>query len=546
MLRYNANSRLFKYTTEEKKRYKLYKKKKMWVVAGMSLFSTATLVNANASADELSTTAVAIDGTQKAATQSEENKTNDETLKEEVTTENKASEKENDITENKASEKEADITENKVSEKETDTVEDKTLEKEEVHVEEKLTPDTVSELTNSEVTTEPKQDQAESVTKERPKIEPQTDRVEETKASATLAPKEAPLEAANETLTAPTSETETSVSEKDADKKEQTPQIQGQEVTSDKADVILNASDRLSGGAVFRRVVDQATKETISLLATPASAEPQADGASIERSIKVSSVTKGTQTGILSDPKKLADNSTEYILTSDIFVSGEPKVGMTVTYTGKNGDTFSMRVVPGENTASDYYNNPGYEMRPSGNPIKEWKDGSYLFTWTITGAPENVSVARTQTIPAVPFFRENTSVEGNYKPYFSGSDSGILKPGASYSLKFFINGQAAPADTTVKFVADKILKIKRTYIATDSSAFPNRDKTNKTTDTNYVYQVKVGLAPLVSGRSPYVKTAALNYTVPVPEHFLLDVDATTEYLNKTTHKGTGLYRDNMK
>ncbi len=540
MLRYNANSRLFKYTTEEKKRYKLYKKKKMWVVAGMSLFSTATLVNANASADELSTTAVATDGTQKAATQSEENKTNDETLKEEVTTENKASEKENDITENKASEKEADITENKVSEKETDTVEDKTLEKEEVHVEEKLTPDTVSELTNSEVITEPKQDQAESVTKERPKIEPQTDRVEETKASATLAPKEAPLEAANETLTAPTSETETSVSEKDADKKEQTPQIQGQEVISDKAGVISNASDRLSRGGVFRRVGDQATKETISLLATPASAEPQADGASIERSIKVSSVTKGTQTGILSDPKKLADNSTEYILTSDIFVSGEPKVGMTVTYTGKNGDTFSMRVVPGENTASDYYNNPGYEMRPSGNPIKEWKDGSYLFTWTITGAPENVSVARTQTIPAVPFFRENTSVEGNYKPYISGSDSGILKPGASYSLKFFINGQAAPADTTVKFVADKILKIKRTEIDTDSDAsstFPIGKKTaNKTTDTNYVYQVKVGLTPLVSGRSPYIKTAALNYSVPVPEHFLLDVDATTEYLNKTTHR----------
>ena len=528
MLRYNANSRLFKYTTEEKKRYKLYKKKKMWVVAGMSLFSTATLVNANASADELSTTAVATDGTQKAATQSEEDRTNGETLKEEVTTENKASEKENDITENK------------VSEKETGAVEDKAAEQEEVHVEEKLTPDAASELTNSEVTTESKQDQAESVTKERPKAEPQTDRVEETKASATLAPKEAPLEATTENLTVPTSVTETSVSEKDAGKKEQTPQIQGQEVISDKAGVISNASDRLSRGGVFRRVGDQATKETISLLATPASVEPQADGASIERSIKVSSVTKGTQTGILSDPKKLADNSTEYTLTSDIFVGGEPKIGMTVTYTGKNGDTFSMRVVPGENTASDYYNNPGYEMRPSGNPIKEGKDGSYLFTWTITDAPENVSVARTQTIPAVPFFRENTSVEGNYKPYFSGSDSGILKPGASYSLKFFINGQAAPADTTVKFVADKILKIKRTEIDTDSDAsstFPIGKKTaNKTTDTNYVYQVKVGLTPLVSGRSPYVKTAALNYSVPVPEHFLLDVDATTEYLNKTTHR----------
>lgn len=116
MLRYNANSRLFKYTTEEKKRYKLYKKKKMWVVAGMSLFSTATLVNANASADELSTTAVATDGTQKAATQSEEDRTNGETLKEEVTTENKASEKENDITENKVSEKETDAVEDKAAE----------------------------------------------------------------------------------------------------------------------------------------------------------------------------------------------------------------------------------------------------------------------------------------------------------------------------------------------------------------------------------------------------------------------------------------------
>ena len=51
MLRYNANSRLFKYTTEEKKRYKLYKRKKVWVVAGMSLFSTATLVQ-QVSADE--------------------------------------------------------------------------------------------------------------------------------------------------------------------------------------------------------------------------------------------------------------------------------------------------------------------------------------------------------------------------------------------------------------------------------------------------------------------------------------------------------------
>ena len=61
MLRYNANSRLFKYTTEEKKRYKLYKRKKMWIVAGMSIFSTASLVQ-QASADETPLASTTISG----------------------------------------------------------------------------------------------------------------------------------------------------------------------------------------------------------------------------------------------------------------------------------------------------------------------------------------------------------------------------------------------------------------------------------------------------------------------------------------------------
>ncbi|MDE6377089.1 MAG: hypothetical protein K2L20_08080, partial [Ligilactobacillus sp.] len=306
----------------------------------------------------------------------------------------------------------------------------------------------------------------------------------------------------------------------------------------DKADVISNASDRLSGGAVFRRVVDQATKETVSTLATPASVEPKVDGASIERAIKMVSVTKGSQPGILSEPKKLADNSTEYTLTSDIFLNDEPSLGMTISYTGRNGDTFSMLVVPGENTSSDVYSNPAYNMRPSGNPKKEQKDGGYLLTWTITDAPENVSVTRTQTIPAVRFFYDAPAIEGNYEPYYSVASSDILKSGASYIFKFFINGQEAPTDTTVKFIADKVLTIAGTNITTDSNASVQNSKTNKTTDTNYVYTLKTSLKPLVGARTPWIKTVALNYSVPVPKHFLLDVDATTEYLTKTTQGGT--------
>ena len=70
MIRYNANSRLFKYTTEEKKRYKLYKRKKMWVVAGMSIFSTASLVQ-QASADETPVTNATVQNETKEAIQSD-------------------------------------------------------------------------------------------------------------------------------------------------------------------------------------------------------------------------------------------------------------------------------------------------------------------------------------------------------------------------------------------------------------------------------------------------------------------------------------------
>lgn len=58
MKRFSTNSRLLKYTAEEKRRLKLYKRKKLWVVAGMSFLSLPLLSDNHdkVSADSLETT----------------------------------------------------------------------------------------------------------------------------------------------------------------------------------------------------------------------------------------------------------------------------------------------------------------------------------------------------------------------------------------------------------------------------------------------------------------------------------------------------------
>ncbi|MBD5069174.1 MAG: KxYKxGKxW signal peptide domain-containing protein [Lactobacillus sp.] len=53
MFRHNHNSKLYKYTTEEKRHYKLYKKKKVWVVAGVLLFGPVAFVPTYVNADEI-------------------------------------------------------------------------------------------------------------------------------------------------------------------------------------------------------------------------------------------------------------------------------------------------------------------------------------------------------------------------------------------------------------------------------------------------------------------------------------------------------------
>ncbi len=541
MRRYNFNSRLFKYTVEEKKRYKLYKKKKMWVVAGVSLFSTASLVSANASADELHQETVNTDDTHKHTTESTKDSTvNDMGVEDSNTT------KENSAAENEKIDQGVSLTES-ISSQKVDPTEDfvKTEIKEDTHaltedentVKEDVlirTKDTVGEKdivsTNSEV--KPKNVSGEDTSKETQSMS-ENEKSTVNKNWSDLSEK-VPTSIKNSDTKGSVPIDESSIVEN----KVLVPQkgsesLQGADIISpDKNSDIKDMSVLLSKqSSVFRSAVNFPKRESVVLATTNTSGSVD-EGDTTGRSIEMISVTKKNDSMFLSEPEVLADGSTKYIITADNFGysirDGLPGIDMAIRYTGKNNDTFTMLITPGENTSLDVRRNPGYSMKPSGKPEKREVDGGWMITWKITDVPENTTVTRTQIIPNVyPFSDSGMPDSNNFPPYYEKyTEDYTLKNGANYNFRFFINGKAAPANTAVKIVANKVLKIKKSSIRSYSEVG------SKVVDTNYVYYTSFNLSSLTKSY-PSFKTFEATYTIPVPEHFLLDTEATNNFINKT-------------
>ena len=258
-----------------------------------------------------------------------------------------------------------------------------------------------------------------------------------------------------------------------------------------------------------------------SLLATTASSEPQVADTT-GRSVGVTAVTQGDATTTLSGPKTLADGSKEYTVTPSNLTSSYGKLGMTVSYTGKKGDSFSMVISP--KGFSGAPNNIGNNMRPTGAPTKKVSGNVTTFTWTINDIPDNVTATKTQTIPAVGFFWENVALAyEEYLPYLNGVDPSqtMLHGGESYEIKFLINDQEAPSDTTTSVVLNKTLRI----VDMDVAGVRNSNGNKRTTDENYTYTVIPEFEDTRTRMLGYLKLS-----VPVPEHFLLDEQATKKYI----------------
>ena len=402
------NIHLKKYTTEEKRRYKLYKRKKTWVVAGITMFSSAILMQMPALADE--TTALTLgDTTSVHATP-----------------------------------------EAKPPEAESET------------------------LGSAETPVESAQTQAQATTAPEAEVTPQTSTDTATEADST--------------------QTDTQTDTPTATPAEQ-PATSG-----------------------FRKVAAESTVAQAN--------------ATEDRAVHVNTVT-ADNSGNLSS-QTAADGSTEYTFTTDNTRSSAGKIGMTFEYTGQNGDTFSMIVKP--NAAKGGELGLAANLDATGSPQKTaLGDGSYKYTWTITGGAANTNVTVKQTVKSSNIFTEElrNSAEA-YQPYLNSSlNNDLLVSGDNYQISFLINDVPAPTSSNIKIILEKRLNVTGAKVETKADAYVTDGKTNVTVDTNYVYEVTTINDSLLAGTVPAVRGLA-TVQVPVPENFILDADETSKYLMHTS------------
>ncbi|WP_056957206.1 mucin-binding protein [Ligilactobacillus apodemi] len=414
MFRHNHNSKLYKYTTEEKRHYKLYKKKKVWVVAGVLLFGPVAFVPTYISANEVNQVEVVAE-----------------------------------------------------AEPQTDL--------------EQITP------TDESASVETTATSAAEITSE---------------TNATNAPVNSTSELVETTS--------------DAVQTSETSQVaQTSEALTTTSESILVADENVSENDT------KATTSDNGIATTATTEEEYYTGSDV---IKIQAVTNGSTLGSITT-EQADDGSTVYTYHATSTGTNQTKVGMTVTYTGNKGDTFTMVVTPSNSQLTGFNN-----YAPTGSPqIEKLADGTIKYTWTIGGSAETSTVK--QELPAAGslFYESNASANDPYPPYqgSSGGDATILATGDYYQIDFLINGLKAPAETSAKIVLEK------EFAVTSSNVIDFIDSGNKINgvsqvnpDTNYLY--KTTLTKDAATYSLRLKEYYLE--IPVPEHFVLDEDETQKML----------------
>ncbi|MEY8662496.1 KxYKxGKxW signal peptide domain-containing protein, partial [Ligilactobacillus faecis] len=407
--------RLQKYMTEETRRFKLYKKKKLWVVSSVALFSAAFLLQAPILADEITT--LSMDPkTEERATVEDEDSATEKTSETNVTA--NADENSND-------------------------------------------PDLENLEANTPQSMQPHSENSELLN-----------------------------------TSENSSETSLAVATSEATSSESTVNIE-----SETSSPVVTATSR-------------ALSETAEVKE--------------QKTIKVTNVSADNN-GKLSSQIE-ADGSTKYTYTTDNTMSTSGKIGMNISYTGKNNDTFSMIITP--SAAKNGNLSAAQALRPTGTPtVVALANGAYKYTWTISGVADNASATVTQTIPPLNFFSEEARIVADqYWPYVGSSASeDMLVSGDNYLISFLINEQPVSASSNVKIVLAKQVNVTGAEVSTKADAVNDAGQTTVTVDTNYVYTVDTLETPLIAGKKPTAR-GYVKLQIPVPEHFLLDTDATVKYL----------------
>ncbi len=473
MKRFSTNSRLLKYTAEEKRRLKLYKRKKLWVVAGMSFLSLPLLSDNHdkVSADSLETTT---------------------TTKTDVNASEASQAKTQQVEATDASEKEAKA--------DTTTKEQGT------------SVATVAENQNESKTTAPAnntpvasapQVAAETATKEAPKapVTPEVQGANSEKAATENSNKALEEQAKTPQKEAPADFTGV--------KQEQTATLKpAMDTTADSSNLAESKAAVLRSS--FRAVASdntQADKQTTDYYNGP-------------NTIALTQV-KAMDSDATIKRKDNSDGTTEYLYeTYNTLGISAGAAELKVSYTGKKGDTFTLIVTP-NGKVRDFY------ARVTGDPKKE---GGYSenkkYTWTIDDVSENVTVTRTQVLTSSSLFSEYIPSRNN-PPYDSGASGTVLESSkAGYTFSFLINGKPLPQERNSKLTVVKLPGIDNIDTRTTAIGYGSDASRIVTVDVDYLYSVDLGKSNGYLG----INYSKMYLEIPVPEHWVLNEEMTAKYI----------------
>ncbi|MEE5988574.1 hypothetical protein L1O48_07630, partial [Ligilactobacillus equi] len=564
LTRYSKKSRLLsRYTAEEKRRYKLYKHKTKWVVAGMAFFGTSVVSAGVANADSTDVTADATSSSDSTSPDDDSQKqaSSQLTNAQEVTTtpadtaatastdQAQASTAESTASEATPVKDDSQAAQASSSQAQTDT---------NSAVKEAVAPqaDDKQAATASQTT---KQAPAAQETAQKQANEAQPTKTNEApKVAVELA---TPQKQATDTTIQAVDDSQ--VVAKVAQALQQLKGVSPEQAQTIAKDVLVN--DRQTALQLAELVAPTMSQKAVvstpsrselaamlatSLIVDPTTA-PQYTGQDMAYVDSINTNLEGNGIKITSEGQQNNGNLNYTLTQTNLYGRN---VVMRVKYFAKKGDKVTMIITP--NTKGMGYssnnlngsfgvNKNGIATNVTGNPTVEKvqrSDGTwqYALTWTVMDGSEGATQEYTQTLPPLDWFQEYSYVYKMeaVKPYANQGTiyRALSSTGDNYTISFLITDKEGNSGIYQKGQTTVTLK-KDGYI-TDASVSPETGASYKgggilaTSDTNYLYHVNYN-TNVDKANSYYF--SSLHFEVQVPEHFVLDQAATEEYLKNNSN-----------
>lgn len=522
--KYRKKSRLLSYyTTEEKRRYKLYKRKTKWVIAGMAFFGALSISTGLAKADSL---------TDMTADVAVITSTNQAQAPTEGSIPSEVAQVKDDSQETQVS-KVSEISSSKVQ---VDTNSE---------VKESVVTQTDNQVATSQITKQAdKQTSANQENVKKQESEEQSTKTSET--SKTAVELATPQKQATDTTTQAVDDSQVvakvaqelqqlkGVSPEQAQTMAKDALVNDRQTALQLADLMTSSTD--ANGAVITPTQKQNAALLATNLATDSTTAGEYNGQDQAYVYSVTSNASGIN--ITSTGQVNGGDLTYTLAQSNLY---NRNVVTKIKYVAKKGDKVTMTIT-GNDEATKKLTGFDNFSNATGDPIFSRDNGKVQLTWTVKDGSEGATQEYIKTLPGVDWFREfrsNNYSSAEVPPYASAvRGDTIFSDGDSYTISFNITEKDGTSGTyskgTTKIVLDKVGEIESFGFNEDQKSHSNQ--ANKamvvTTGTDYLYKMNYSFKSNTGDGNYFFSSAHVE--VQVPEHFVLDKEATENYIKNNT------------